>query len=329
MDPVARKLQAWKAYQLHTGKDLQGKPLTAAAKGNLQRDTQQYNQEWGTREGYGYTDKKVTQQYQLKHKAKQQANAAYIQARKAGKSEAEAKQLGAAAAKKTVSGHIAPDWGAKADIFLRGKGSRGYGRAQDTAKFSEYLKEQRARGNVTASAVADKQKQQLKETSTNYNVAKKMFPTRGSWLGDAVESKADKKVAAAGKDFENQYSTKIKTAPQDVMKQRGAAWNKAGGWLKNNWGKVAGLGMGALGLMALWRMGSNMGQQRPMQQMQQRMPQQQMYPMSARPEWAQERSRGFGAYGSAGNQQQTRLGMGGMPRQGFSSIFKNFMGGRR
>lgn len=327
MDPVAARL-----YEIKLGhiKKLEAQAATGtlsthdqARLANLKAGTQGYAAESAQRKTHSLTDQQLTQQYQLKHKAQKYAQLIYVRARQAGKSDAEAKALGARQAKAIVAGHVGGS--GKLDAFFRGGG-----RAKTVANYGKYL-QALPPGSVTRSSVDPLLRQQMIESDPRYQSAQGVgntlqatrIPGAGV-VGGAVKAYADRagnqRVGQAVGEFDKQYSTQAQTAPAAYAKKRGEAISGMGDWAKKNWASIAGLGMGALGLFGLARLGNKQSAPRPGARK----------PLGVTqpgvPEWAQNRhQRG---YQSAGKQGQTLLGnMPGSTQ--FSSVFKNFMGGAR
>lgn len=173
------------------------------------------------------------------------------------------------------------------------------------------------------------------------------FDNAQSWLDRAltipafsgpVERAQHKSVADSQRKYQNRFGTaqaarnkmmlqgyadQTKNMKADYAKGRR---DKVTGFLKENWLPIAGLGMGAMGLMAMW--GNR--NRRPMQQ---RQPVQQNVPLQQPgvDSWAQNRNFGFGATQTAGTQQDTLFNRRQNPKgmmAPFTSMFKKFMGGR-
>ena len=126
-------------------------------------------------------------------------------------------------------------------------------------------------------------------------------------------------LGAVQQKFDTGYATAAQQAP---TKYAAGRRKQIGQFFKKNWLPIAGLGMGALGLMGMWRMGNQRGaaQGRPGQSQQPPAVRQQGVP-----EWAQNT---HFQRGRAGTQRDTMLAPK-MPTSGFPTMFKSFMGGAR
>ena len=135
------------------------------------------------------------------------------------------------------------------------------------------------------------------------------------------------RFATAQAERNKLMNTQYADATKDTVNQYNQGRrDKITGFLKKNWLPIAGLGMGAMGLMAMWRMGNKKPaqQQRPMQQ--------NASPQAPTvPEWAQNNKFGHGSYQTAGTQQDTLLNSRPKPQDmlgQISPMFKKFMRGR-
>lgn len=132
--------------------------------------------------------------------------------------------------------------------------------------------------------------------------------TAGRAMGERFGADAASKQIQQG--FTPQFSKEVQNAPEMYKNERNA---QVGNFFKNNWGKMAGLGMGAMGLMMMSRMGNKGGAggatagapQNPQQQV----------------DWTAQSNYGHGGHQTAGTQAQTVHGA-----QKPTNMFTNFMG---
>jgi len=333
MDPIARKLYIQKKTMLLR------KDLNPQQRVNLQKGVQQYEAELNRLQNSNLTYKQVDEKSAEKHTAQNAGAKAKVLAKQKalseGKDEGQAEAIGdaaaAIAAEQVVSRNVrgTGDWDAAWN---------GGGRAEVDANFGKYMSTAPA-GITTSSQIDPKTRQRLLELSPEYQKAQKGV-NRVGWADAAlnavtmgnygnarriagayegggptpgVQGHAQAalnrtipgKVEAKAQQADKQYATEIKKAPEMY---RNARNSKITGFLKNNWGTLAGLGMGAIGLMALGRNNRAAAQTAA--------------PATTRPQtnWAANKNFGHDSYRQAGNMAQTSLKKPG-------GMFNSFMSG--
>lgn len=251
MDPVAvRMYQQQKAY-------LQDPNIPAARKALIRVNVNRFEAEKTRRQKHGLTDKTLTQQYQTKQHIQNDAMRVAAEARRAGKPEAVAIALGKAHAAKLGEKYVRGE--GFTDMLTAG------GRAKDMSRFSGYMKGLPA--GQPGSYIDPKHKQAFIEKHLGYQLVR-MPGQYTKFLGAAQPKSINPKIdlrsagqqsldridATARKQFDTvadldtSYANETAGAYDKYKTERNA---KVGGFLKNNWGKIAGIGLGLGGLMMM------------------------------------------------------------------------------
>lgn len=241
-----------------------------------QQQIKNFDDELARRQKANITDKQITANAQLENRATQAGSEAYIAARKADKSEAEAKQAAEEAATAVASGHVAGD-GTMDQIWSAISG-KGYDRAKALQRYGQY-KTSVPRAQQYPTALRPETQQQLKDIGTADYVEKQKanmdwmdkgaYGAKQLWnvvspTGTYVdEQNKQRQINQAYQskmvDTGRQFAEGAQQAPERYVE---GIKTKVGGFLKNNWGTLAGLGMGALALGMLGNLGRGQQQGR-------------------------------------------------------------------
>lgn len=317
MDPAAQRLQQMrlKHIQALQAKQQAGK-LNAQDQERLERLESAgriYTEEEAVRRRHNITDAQINKQYQIKYQAQNAAARAKLQALQAGKTEQQATAAARSAARAVGEKYIRGS--STLDALLLG-GVRA-GRMQRGGKYMESQLHNQ-------SAVDPDIMQRMQQRNIPYR-AGAWFRDTGKAVGftpfvagmnQRLRAGTQAATRAHTQDFNDKYVKATQQAPAQYRAQRNkelaAAWNKHKGWII-----PAGIGLGGLALGSLLARRAAAAPQTAAK------PQPYQHPGVA--DWAQNKhQRG---YRSAGTLRQTRLGAA--PSNPFSSVFKNFMRGRR